>query len=195
MNNLQTNCFDEWTDTHIRDLISGVVGGGTPSRIVPEFWNGDIPWASVKDFDDEQIFLDQTQEFISSKGLIHSAANLIEPGTVLICTRMAVGRAAICTRPTAINQDIKALHASDILYPKFLLFLIGHIRAQLDLLSSGSTVKGLNIQHLLALRVRAPSLPEQRRIAEILDIVDDAIHANKEVIAKLKQLKATLLHI
>jgi type I restriction enzyme S subunit len=37
-------------------------------------------------------------------------------------------------------------------------------------------------------------LPEQRRIAEILDAADEAVHQTERVIAKLKALKAGLLH-
>jgi len=47
---------------------------------------------------------------------------------------------------------------------------------------------------LLNTRVRLPPLPEQRRIAEILDTVDEAIRKTEEVIAKLEQMKQGLLH-
>lgn len=39
-----------------------------------------------------------------------------------------------------------------------------------------------------------PPLPEQQRIAEVLDTLDEAIHKTEEVIAKLQQVKHGLLH-
>ena len=29
--------------------IMDIIGGGTPKTSKPEYWNGDIPWLSVKD--------------------------------------------------------------------------------------------------------------------------------------------------
>ncbi len=43
-------------------------------------------------------------------------------------------------------------------------------------------------------RLNLPPLPEQRRIAEILDTVDEAIRKTEEIIAKLKRVKQGLLH-
>ncbi len=42
--------------------------------------------------------------------------------------------------------------------------------------------------------VPLPPLPEQRRIAEILDTLDEAIRKTEQVIAKLQQMKQGLLH-
>jgi type I restriction enzyme, S subunit len=84
----------------LRELVS-FRGGGTPSKQVPEYWNGDIPWASVKDF--TSTLLSETQDFISQEGLRNSSANLIPKGHVIIPTRMSLGKAAINTVDLAIN--------------------------------------------------------------------------------------------
>jgi type I restriction enzyme S subunit len=42
--------------------------------------------------------------------------------------------------------------------------------------------------------IRVPPLPEQRRVAEILDTLDEAIRKTEQVIAKLQQMKQGLLH-
>lgn len=60
--------------------------------------------------------------------------------------------------------------------------------------SVGSTRQSINTQILESLKVLVPSFPEQRRIAEILDAADDAIRQTERVIAKLRQVKAGLLH-
>ena len=98
------------------------IGGGTPDKSKAEFWNGDIPWASVKDFKSTALIV--TKDKISNVGLNSSASNLIPAGSVLIPTRMAVGKAAINSIPVAINQDIKALKPRIDIDNTYLLYLM-----------------------------------------------------------------------
>ena len=103
------------------DLVE-IVGGGTPSRSVPEFWNGGIPWATVKDM--TSVELSETQEFISDKGVSTSATRIVPAGSVKMATRMGLGKVAINKIDLAINQDLKALKCNGNLDPKFLLYLM-----------------------------------------------------------------------
>ncbi|MBW4608002.1 MAG: restriction endonuclease subunit S [Hassallia sp. WJT32-NPBG1] len=185
---------NDWVHCSLGDAITRIVGGGTPSRAVPAYWDGNIPWASVKDFSDDTQRLYDTEEHISSMGLTNSAANLIEVGTPIVCTRMAVGRSALAVKAIAINQDLKAIYPQDYLDAKYLLFLLNFIRPQLESLSIGSTVKGINVDQLLKIPVSFPSLSEQRRITEILDALDETIAHTSSLIAKLKYVKAGLLN-
>lgn len=59
--------------------------------------------------------------------------------------------------------------------------------------SVGSTRQSINTQILESLSIVTPPLPEQRRIAEILDAGDEAIWQTERVITKLKAVKAGLL--
>ena len=88
------------------DLVE-IKGGGTPSRKTPEYWGGEIPWATVKDF--KTFELSTTIEKITREGLTNSASNLIPAGSIIVPTRMAVGKAAINLVDMSINQDLKAL--------------------------------------------------------------------------------------
>src|SRR5439155_18506845 len=160
---------------------------------VTSYWDGNIPWASVKDFQDDIQLLNDTIERISSEGLKKSASNLIPPDVLLICVRMAIGRVAITTQPTAINQDIKALYTNDFLLPKYLLYLIRIHRPKLEALSIGSTVKGLSLSQLLSLSISVPLPSVQRHIANILDTIDEQIQHTEQLIAKIKLQRAGLL--
>ena len=105
------------------DFVSDISGGGTPSREEPDYWNGDIPWASVKDLTSNNP--SNTAESITEEGLSSSASRLIPAGTPIVATRMAVGRTAAFTRDVAINQDLKAIFANPSLLDKNYLFLQG----------------------------------------------------------------------
>src|SRR5262249_5165647 len=172
-----------WCNRQLHDLCY-VVGGGTPSRSQPKYWNGDIPWASVKDFSDEAVFLHDTKEHITQEGLESSASTLVQANTPVVCTRMAVGRCALTIRPTAINQDLKALLLRDSFDLRFFIRLLKFHGSILDRVSVGSTVRGITTHDLLSLALCYPDKSEQSRIAAVLDTVDEAIAKTEAVIAK-----------
>src|SRR5260370_16839362 len=143
-----------WDPKPLSIFLNNVIGGGHPSRKIASYWEGEIPWASVKDFQDDIQLLYDTTEHISFEGLEKSAANLIPPEVLLICVRMAIGRVALTTRPTAINQDIKAIDTNDLLIPKYLLHLLLIHRHQLQAVSTGSTLNALSLTQLPFLPLR-----------------------------------------
>lgn len=183
--------FDE---RPIGDLIANQVGGGTPSRQVPAYWNGPIPWASVKDFTNGDSVISSTQESITVQGLSASASSLIPAGTLMICTRMAVGRSAFAPMDVAINQDVKALQPAVGTSRDYLLRLLQFVRPRAEAAAVGSTVKGIRIQDFLS--ILAPIAPalEQSCIAEILTALDTTIRQTEAIIEKLKLVKQALLH-
>lgn len=68
------------------------------------------------------------------------------------------------------------------------------MRRRFESIATGSTVKGVRSDELLATELWIPPLPEQRRIAEVLDAADEAIRRSEALLAKLEQVKAGLLH-
>lgn len=145
-------------------------GGGTPSRTVQDYWNGSIRWATVKDF--KSMELGETQESITPAGVRESATNIIPAGSVIIPTRMAVGKAAINTIDMAINQDLKALLPTGEVDTRFLLhFMLSH-GEYLEGQAQGATVKGIKLDLLRSLPFPRIPRTEQRRIAAILDKAD-----------------------
>lgn len=146
-----------------------ITGGGTPSRKVADYWGGDIPWATVKDF--KGLELKGALENITQEGLTNSASNLIPAGSIILPTRMAVGKAAVNLVDIAINQDLKALRIKDpTQVDRDYLFRI--LLSKSDYLESrgkGATVKGITLDVLRELEFPLPLLDEQKRIAAILD--------------------------
>lgn len=178
----------------LRTAVGDHVGGGTPPRQVPSYWSGGIPWASVKDFPEQAEVIAGTQEHISVQGLHASASNLIPAGTPMVCTRMAVGRAAMSSVATAINQDVKALFPAAGVSPAYLLKLLQFVQPKAEAQAVGSTVKGIRIQDYLGIEAPIAPTNAQPIIAEILDTLDTAIHQTEAIIAKLKAVKQGLLH-
>lgn len=170
------------------------VGGGTPPRQVPSYWEGEIPWASVKDFPEQKGVLQDTEERISPRGLHASASNLIPAQTPLVCTRMAVGRVALPTVPMAINQDVKAIFPASGVSAEYLLKIMQHIQPLAEAKAVGSTVKGIRIQEYLNIPVPLAPQEAQPIIAQILNTLDTAIRETETLIDKLQTVKRGLLH-
>ncbi len=163
-----------------------LVGGGTPSKAIEEYWNGDIPWASVKDFKSE--YLSSTQDYISQKGVENSSTRVIPKGTLLIATRMAVGKVVIPSIDVAINQDLKAIFCNSSLNQKFLFYVLKSKADYFDGVSTGATVKGIKINHITDLQIPLPPLHQQQKIANILDAADALRQNDKALLAKYDEL-------
>ncbi|WP_052257737.1 restriction endonuclease subunit S [Leisingera sp. ANG-DT] len=143
------------------------VGGGTPSRKKPEYFSGSIPWATVKDFKSDRIV--NTKESISEEGLENSSARVVPAGSLLIVTRMGLGKVAIADTDLAINQDIKALMPEGTFDVDYLLAACKALGPAIERLGTGATVKGITLTTLRALTIPLPPLEEQRRIVDILN--------------------------
>jgi len=156
-----------WPTQPLGDLVS-FLGGGTPRRDRADYWGGDIPWASVKDLQGQS--LETTIETITAEGLANSASNLIPKGTVIIASRVGLGKVAINRKPVAINQDLKALvPRGSELRPRYLLFFLLLNAESFERAGVGATVKGLTIADYQKLKIPVPPLAEQDRIVKLLD--------------------------
>ncbi|MDQ7075002.1 MAG: restriction endonuclease subunit S [Gammaproteobacteria bacterium] len=171
------------------DLIS-LYGGGTPSKEKPEYWEGDIPWATVKDL--KKPILLETQDSISKLGLAKSSSKMVEAGTIILATRMAVGRVSITDIDVAINQDLKAIVCSDKIDVKYLFYLLFSEEKYFNRVSSGATVKGIKISHITDMEIPLPPLAEQKKIAAILDAADDLRQKDQQIIDHYTQLGKSL---
>jgi type I restriction enzyme, S subunit len=177
--------MSKWPKVCLGDAVT-FRGGGTPRKDVAEYWSGEIPWATVKDF--KSLALSQTQDSISKKGLDSSAANLISAGHVIIPTRMALGKAAINTIDIAINQDLRALVPKQPIHTRYLLHSMLGLADIIERNGSGATVKGITQQRLAELQIPFPPMPEQKRIAGILDAADALRAKRREALAQLDSL-------
>lgn len=173
------------------DIVE-IRGGGTPDKGNPDYWGGDIPWASVKDF--KGIALGKTIDKITSAGVAASATQIIPAGNIIVPTRMAVGKAAINTIDLAINQDLKAIIPSIKVDRDFLLHALLANAKQLEDQATGATVKGIKLAALRGLKIPLPPLEEQKRIAGILDQADALCRLRARALDKLNILGQAIFH-
>ncbi len=180
-----------WVTIPFGSATERIIGGGTPSRAVPGYWSGEIPWMTVKDFAQHNLF--GTIEYITKDGLKNSASNLIPKGTVITSTRMALGKAARFQVAVSINQDLKAIFPKKGTDTLFLYYWFQSNERLISELGSGSTVMGLSLAELRQIPLSKPPIEEQTAIANILSDMDAEIAALEAKLAKARQLKRGMM--
>jgi type I restriction enzyme S subunit len=166
----------EWREFKIKD-IADVVGGGTPSTAINEYWNGDIPWLTPKDLTGYiRNFISHGERFITKKGLENSSARLLPKGTVLLTSRAPIGYVAIAENEICTNQGFKSLVPNpDKAHNLFLLYWIKTNVEYLQSIGTGTTFQEISGSVLKDVDIILPPLPEQKAIAEVLSSLDDKI--------------------
>mgnify|MGYP003407876647 CR=1 FL=1 len=176
--------------TEIADLI----GGGTPKTSEPLYWDGDIPWLSVKDFVGDSKYVFSTEKHITKLGLENSSTKLLQKDDIIISARGTVGEMAMIPFPMSFNQSCFGLRANgDLVDPHFLYYYTKTKVKELKGNSHGSvfdTITRATFDNIICL---LPSLEEQRRIAGILGAIDDKIENNRRINTNL-ELQAQALY-
>ena len=189
-----TGAPTDWDDVAIEDF-GEIVGGGTPSRATPSFWNGTIPWVTPTEITALQgKSVRDTREKITLDGLAGSAARLLPVGSVVVTTRATLGETAIGSVPLTTNQGFKSIIPNENADSLFTYYRIQTLKSEMVRLASGTTFLEISKADFSRIRTRRPKRPEQSRIAAVLDMVDEAIAKTEAVVAKLRQVRAGLLH-
>ena len=162
--------------------IMDLIGGGTPKTSVPEYWNGSIPWLSVKDFNDDYRYVYKTEKTITEAGLKNSSTRLLQRDDSIISARGTVGEMAMIPFPMAFNQSCYGLKAKrDIVDPLFLYYLVKHNVYVLQKNTHGSVFDTITRDTFAGIEVDIPGIDTQCKIANILRDLDDKIELNTSI--------------
>ena len=122
--------------------IADILSGGTPQKVVSEYWeNGVIPFFGPTDYRGD-IFQIETIDHITQNGLNHCASSLFEEGTIIITARGSIGKLVILGKPMAMNQSCYALQSKGGEY-EYLYFLTIQLIEYLKTKGSGSVFKSI----------------------------------------------------
>lgn len=155
-----------WTKTKLADLAT-IQGGGTPSRVEPSYFGGDLPWVTPTDLAPigNIDVLGHVSESLTPAGLQNSSAKLIPAGSVLFSSRASIGKIAVTDRECATNQGfINLTPKAEILCPWFLAYLLGRYTSELIQLAGKTTFLEIPRGKFKDFEVAIPPLAEQRRI-------------------------------
>jgi type I restriction enzyme S subunit len=180
---------EDWDVAQICSLAR-LESGHTPSKRVPAYWGGDVPWVSLHDSSSLDVnIIEQTTFKITQLGLDNSSARLLPAGTVVFSRTATVGKSTILAEPMATSQDFAAYICGPQLHNAFLMFLFRGMRRTWQSLMAGSIHNTIYMPVFEALKIPKPSIDEQRVIATALADTDVAVAGLERLIAKKRDLK------
>jgi type I restriction enzyme S subunit len=184
-----------WVWAKVEQLYE-IVGGGTPSTNVPEYWNGNIPWITSADIYDVKDIRPRKQ--VTERGIENSATNLVPDKSIIVVTRVGLGKVALTKTPLCFSQDSQALiNPSYLLFSGYSIYYLSKAVQVFKHEHRGTTIAGVTKKQLAELPFPIPPLYEQRKIVEeierclsVADGIDTASEAN---IIRAQRLRQSIL--
>ena len=174
--------------------VMELIGGGTPKTTTPEYWNGNIPWLSVKDFNNDARFVYKAEKSITSLGLKNSSTTLLQKGDMIISARGTVGEIASIPFPMAFNQSCYGLRAKKhIVTEDYLYYLVKQSVDALKKNTHGSVFDTITRTTFEGIEVEIPTLETQKKIAAILSALDEKIAINRAINENLEEQAQALV--
>ncbi len=166
--------------------------GRTPARNRPDFWGLGHPWLSIADMKQGRT-LRTTKESITDTAVNNCNCKWVEKGTVLLSFKLSIGKVGITELPMFTNEAIASLPIQDRkrLCTEFLYWVLQSIDLTLGL---DRAAKGLTLNKakLLKIEIPIPPLPEQKRIAAVLDKADELRAKRRAALYKLDTLTQSI---
>ncbi len=161
-----------------------VVGGGTPAKSNPDFWNGSIPWVTAKEMWNDEVLGAELK--ITEAGLAASPAKMIPTNSVLFVVRGSIlfKRIPIAVNrvPCTINQDMKAIVPDADIRADYLAWMM---RARSDELRSmvgtaGNSAGKLETDDWAAMEIPIPPPEEQKRLIKRIEALTSRLEQARQ---------------
>ena len=179
---------DDWEVKTLND-IGKFIGGGTPNTNNANYWKGNIPWISSSDISKDSINTLIPTRFITKEAVSCSATKLCPKNTILIVSRVSVGKLAISNTEVCTSQDFTNLVCNENVDENFIAYQLLPKLQHKASEAQGTSIKGITTDEVRELQIPIPPLAEQQRIAKALSDVDALISTTEKLIQKKKNIK------
>ena len=187
MNAIQLPCQE------LGELSELITKGTTPTTVGFEFSEIGVPFVRAQNIRDGSVEHRIDSLFINAEAHRALARSRISPGDILISIAGTIGRAGIVPDNSPemnCNQAVAIVRLKSGLDRRYALHWLQSFDA-LSQMSQGQvtgTISNLSLGQVSKLKVPLPPLPEQRRIAAILDQADALRAKRREALAKLDEM-------
>ena len=168
--------------------------GGTPSRSKLEryYEGGTIPW--IKSGELRESVINRAEECVTDAALKESSIKLVPAGAILLAMYGAtVGRLGILGIEATTNQAVcHIIPDPKIAVTRYVYHALSSQVPNLISMGVGGAQPNINQGIIKSLPVPLPPLPEQRRIATILDKADALKAKRREALAQLDSLTQSI---
>ena len=173
--------------------VADIVGGGTPSTNVSNYWDGNIDWYAPAEISD-QIFLSSSQRKITEKGYNNSSAKMLPIGTVLFTSRAGIGKTAILSKKGCTNQGFQSIVPhKDELDSYFIFSRTDELKRYGEIVGAGSTFVEVSGKQMANIEMMMPkTISEQKVIGAYFAKLDHLItlHPCKSNFCKKNEVNA-----
>ena len=184
---------DAWEQRKLGELAD-IVGGGTPSTGVSDYWDGNIDWYAPAEIA-EQIYLTSSQRKITEEGYNHSSAKMLPVGTVLFTSRAGIGKTAILARKGCTNQGFQSIvpHKGE-LDSYFIFSRTEELKQYGETVGAGSTFVEVSGKQMANMELMMPkTMAEQKTIGQYFANLDRLITLHQRKLEKLQNIKKSML--
>ncbi|WP_375102382.1 restriction endonuclease subunit S [Paenibacillus sp. RS8] len=198
-NVLNADFPDTWRMVKIEDLFN-IVGGGTPSKSVIEYWTGDIPWVTPKDM--KTLLVNSSLDKISREAINKSSVNLVKKGSVALVVRSGILQrtlpVALLMQGSTVNQDMKVFDSGiEDVNRYFMWYIVAYEKLLLkEYTKSGTTVNSIENDKFKKHLIPLPPLSEIKEILEIIEILlgkQDEVNKKLQTSEDMEILKQSIL--
>lgn len=182
----------KWKEVRLGD-VAMMSSGGTPKSSVPEYYDGDILWVSIKDITQQGMFINDTERKLTALGLKNSSAKIFPKGCVLYAMYASIGEVSITNCDVSTSQAILGIQPNDCLNNHFLYHFLVSLKEKIKLQGQSGTQSNLNAQMVKDFRLPLPSIKEQNRIVMHLEICKQEMQLLTFLANKYKTQKRGLM--
>lgn len=183
---------EAWEQRKLEELASKFTGGGTPNTSNPNYWNGEIPWIQSSDLEEDDVLSLTVKKHISQEGLKNSAAKIIPKNSLVIVTRVGVGKLVVNTQEIATSQDYLSLSGIKG-NSRFLAYSLYSLLKKITQRVQGTSIKGITKTDFLKEAIFVPSLEEQEKISSCMVEVDKLITLHQRKLNRFQKIRTTFL--
>jgi type I restriction enzyme M protein len=169
--------------------LAKLVGGSTPSKENSSYWeNGNVDWITCSDFSNSPMYIDDSIRKITEKAVKENSTSIVPKDTLVLVTRVSLGKMAFVRKPTALNQDLTALlFDEEKINKRYGYFFMLSIADKIENDGHGATVKGVTRDYVKDIKVPLPSLEEQLTIVKAIEEELQLINASKRLVEIFEQ--------
>lgn len=169
--------------------LAKLVGGSTPSKENSSYWeNGNVDWITCSDFSNSPMYIEDSIRKITEKAVKENSTSIVPKDTLVLVTRVSLGKMAFVRKPTALNQDLTALlFDEEKINKRYGYFFLLSIADKIENDGHGATVKGVTRDYVKDIKVPLPSLKEQLTIVKAIEEELQLVNANKRLIEIFEQ--------
>jgi len=187
---------ENWCWTRMQEIAQWG-SGGTPSRKVSEYYNGDISWVKTGELNDDYIF--ETEEHITQEAISHSSAKIYPTDTVVIAMYGAtIGKVGILGIPAATNQACACAIVKPSTDYKYLFYYAQSQKDDFIKKGKGGAQPNISQEIIKFHQFPLPPLAEQHRIVDRIESLfaklDEAKEKAQAVVDSFETRKAAILH-